>query len=87
MLTRKGQTRTRVTALILEWQKLQCYTGIMTTNILSSLAHLCDKALLAEAARLADRERQATAHLIAALAELDARRLYLGTGWPVPSAQ
>ena len=47
---------------------------------LSPLADLSDDALIAEVGRLAEHERQATAHLIASLAELDARRLYLGQG-------
>ena len=46
----------------------------------SALAHLSDDELLAEVRRLAERERQAIAQLIASLAELDARRLYLGQG-------
>jgi hypothetical protein len=44
------------------------------------LSSMCDRTLIAEVARLASRERQATAQLIAALAELDARRLYLAEG-------
>jgi HNH endonuclease len=43
-------------------------------------AQLTDKELLAEVKRLAEHERVATADLIATLAELDARRLYLGEG-------
>ena len=43
-------------------------------------AQLSDKELLAEVKRLAERELAATADLIATLAELDARRLYLGEG-------
>jgi hypothetical protein len=43
-------------------------------------AQLSDKELLAEVKRLAEHERAATADLIATLAELDARRLYLGEG-------
>jgi hypothetical protein len=50
------------------------------TNTLLPLAHLSDDELLVEVRRLAEHERQATAHLIASLAELDARRLYLGQG-------
>jgi hypothetical protein len=46
----------------------------------SSFAHLSDEAVIHEVARLARDERRVTAHLIAALAELDARRLYLGEG-------
>jgi hypothetical protein len=43
-------------------------------------AQLSDKELLAQVKRLAEHERVATADLIATLAELDARRLYLGEG-------
>jgi 5-methylcytosine-specific restriction endonuclease McrA len=43
-----------------------------------SFATLSDKDLLDRAHRLADHEREATASLIACLAEVDARRLYLG---------
>jgi 5-methylcytosine-specific restriction endonuclease McrA len=43
-------------------------------------ASLADTELLAEVHRLAGNERHATAQLIAALGELDARRLYLGEG-------
>ena len=41
---------------------------------------LSDDQLLAEVQRLAVCERHATARLVAALAELDARRLYVGQG-------
>ena len=41
---------------------------------------LSDQELLAEAKRLAEHERAATADLIATLAKLDTRRLYLGEG-------
>jgi hypothetical protein len=51
----------------------------MTTNLFP-LAQLSDAELLLEVSRLAEHEREATAHLIASLAELDARRLYLGQG-------
>jgi hypothetical protein len=51
----------------------------MTKND-QSLAQLSNHAVIAEVARLAAMERQATAHLVAALAELDARRLYLSEG-------
>ena len=50
------------------------------TKTFSPLAHLSDDELLEEVRRLAGGERQATAQLIASLAELDARRLYLGQG-------
>jgi HNH endonuclease len=43
-------------------------------------SHLSDGALIAEVARCAHDERHATAQLIAHLAELDARRLYLSEG-------
>ena len=47
-----------------------------------SLASLTDTALLNETARAADAERHATADLLALLAEVDRRRLYLGLGYP-----
>jgi len=50
----------------------------MTTVHVSS--QLSDKELLAEVKRLVAHERLVTADLIATLAELDARRLYLGEG-------
>lgn len=46
-----------------------------------SLASLTDAALLNETARAADAERHATADLVALLAEVDRRRLYLGLGY------
>jgi hypothetical protein len=52
----------------------------MTTTILS-IAELSDAALVAHVTVLAQRERDSTADLIASLAELDARRLYLGAGY------
>jgi 5-methylcytosine-specific restriction endonuclease McrA len=45
------------------------------------LGHLTDAQLLETAHSLAAHERAATADLIAALAEVDARRLYLGLGY------
>jgi hypothetical protein len=50
------------------------------SKISSVLTDLPDGDLLAEVRRLAKCECQATADLIASLAELDARRLYLGEG-------
>ena len=50
----------------------------MTYN--ASLTDLSDLELLSTVKTLVADERQATAQLIAALAELDARRLYLGEG-------
>src|SRR5687767_10872948 len=49
----------------------------MTTH---SLAQLSDRELLANVQAAANNERAATATLIALLAEMDARRLYLGEG-------
>jgi hypothetical protein len=51
----------------------------MQINIPSLLS---DAALVTELASLAGRERGTTAQLIAHLAEFDARRLYLGAGFP-----
>ncbi len=48
--------------------------------MLSALAQLSNQELLARVTQLARREREATAALIAHLAELDARRLYLAEG-------
>ncbi len=48
--------------------------------MLSAVAELSDPELLARVTQLAAREREATAALIAHLAELDARRLYLAEG-------
>jgi hypothetical protein len=49
-------------------------------TMMSSLACLSDAQLIAAVKARAASERQATAQLIASLAELDARRLYLGEG-------
>ena len=48
---------------------------------MTSLADLSNEELLAEASRLAMRERQVTAALIRCLMEVDARRLYLPEGY------
>lgn len=53
----------------------------MTTALLS-LDSLSNEQLLARVKTLSERERHATAALIAALTELDVRRLYLGEGYP-----
>jgi hypothetical protein len=52
----------------------------MRPDLLSSVSELNNDELLARAKRLALREREATATLVAHLAEIDARRLYLGQG-------
>jgi hypothetical protein len=49
-------------------------------HALSSLVDLPDRDLLVELKRLVKQERHATASLIASLAEVDARRLFLGEG-------
>src|SRR5262245_35551205 len=46
-----------------------------------STASLSDSELLAHTARAANVERQSTAELLALLAEVDLRRLYLGLGY------
>lgn len=46
----------------------------------NDLADLSDGAVIAEVIRLAGAEQKVTAQLVAALAELDTRRLYLGEG-------
>ncbi len=53
----------------------------MDTTTRSAPADLSDQDLLARTLQLAAEERQATALLIAHLAELDARRLYLAEGY------
>lgn len=50
------------------------------TNIFPVFTSLADSELLTEVARVAACERKTTTHLVALLAELDARRLYLGQG-------
>ncbi|HEY3249079.1 MAG TPA: hypothetical protein VGK88_12425, partial [bacterium] len=52
----------------------------MSTQILSTAARLSDRELLEQVSILARREREATAALVAHLAVLDERRLYLGEG-------
>jgi hypothetical protein len=59
-------------------QKVACYEGNMTTTF--SFNDFSDPDLLAEVTRLAASEREATARLVASLAEVDARRLYLSEG-------
>jgi hypothetical protein len=61
-------------------QNSRCYNGSMT-NTIFSLSAVSDAQLLSSVRDLAQRERAATVQLIAALAELDTRRLYLGQGY------
>jgi hypothetical protein len=51
------------------------------TTIMHVPTTLTDEQLLNEVRAIAHRERRATVHLIAALTELDTRRLYLGQGY------
>jgi hypothetical protein len=50
----------------------------MSTQMLSAASRLSDRELLEQVSILAQREREATAALVAHLAVLDERRLYLG---------
>ena len=50
-------------------------------RLLSAAARLSDAELLGQVVHLAREEREATVELVAHLAELDARRLYLGEGF------
>jgi len=53
-----------------------------TNDIITRVARLSDQDLLAKVNDLAQRERDATVALVAHLAELDERRLYLAEGYP-----
>lgn len=55
--------------------------AVAASQLLSSLARVSDDQLIREVERLAGRERDATARLLAHLAEFDSRRLYLGAGF------
>src|SRR3990172_5448345 len=57
------------------------YTCAMSTDFLSTAEQLSDQELLARVKVLAEREREATVALIAHLAVMDERRLYLGQGF------
>lgn len=59
-------------------QKLRCDNGVMNTNSIRSLS---DAELLRDIETASARERGATVDLIALLAEVDARRLYLPQGY------
>ncbi len=67
-----------VSRVIVALQKLQCYNGIMNTHPVHDLT---DDQLLHDLKRAADTERKATARLVALLAEMDVRRLYLAQGY------
>jgi hypothetical protein len=55
---------------------------MMNTALRPSLHRVSDAELLVELQRLAGCEREATVHVIAALMEVEARRLHLGEGCP-----
>jgi HNH endonuclease len=59
-------------------QQLRCYNGIMNTQ---TPARLTDEELISNLKAAASHERAATARLIALLAEMDTRRLYLAEGY------
>jgi hypothetical protein len=63
-----------------EGRKIACYTREMMTHP-ASFTDLSDHDLLTAVQRLAGDERRVTAQFVASLAELDARRLYLGEGF------
>ena len=62
---------------IVAWQKLRCYNGIMNMNFVQSLS---DEELIRSLEGAASHERGATVQLIALLAEMDLRRLFLEQG-------
>ena len=64
--------------LIVALQKLRCYKGLMNTQSIQSLS---DEHLLRELEAAVVRERGATTQVIALLAEMDTRRLYLQQGY------
>lgn len=57
------------------------HSSLASPSTLASAAHLSDRDLLDATARAAADERRTTADLIALLAELDSRKLYLGEGF------
>src|SRR5712691_8078808 len=58
-----------------------CYNADMQNDILTSLTRLSDAELVARVKSLVARERDATAQLVAHLAELDTRDVYLREGF------
>src|SRR5712691_3319366 len=58
-----------------------CYNADMQNDILTSLTRLSDAELVARVKSLVARERDATAQLVAHLAELDTRDVYLREGY------
>jgi HNH endonuclease len=62
---------------IVAWQKLRCYNGIMNMN---AVQLLFDEELVRNLESAVAHERGATVQLIALLAEMDVRRLFLEQG-------
>ena len=62
---------------IVAWQKLRCYNRIMNMNAVQLLS---DEELVRNLESAVARERGATVQLIALLAEMDVRRLFLEQG-------
>ena len=58
-----------------------CYNADMQNDILTSLTRLSDAELVARVKSLVARERDATAHLVAHLAEMDTRDVHLREGY------
>jgi hypothetical protein len=58
-----------------------CYNAGMQNDILTSLTFLSDAELVARVKSLVARERDATAHLVAHLAEMDTRDVHLRAGY------
>jgi hypothetical protein len=62
---------------------LHCQTDVIEAGMKIRIpSHLSDSELIAGAKRLAGQEREATAQLVAHLAELDGRRIHLAAGFP-----
>ena len=74
----RNPSTNRVAIVGIHFGMVMCAPSMATRSTVTSLS---DDALLAHVGNLAARERQVTVDLIAALDELDARRLYLGAGY------
>src|SRR5262245_40476433 len=69
-----------LTTRLQEGRQLTMVERSMQIDCLDAAAALSDAELIEQVKRLAANERQATVQLVAHLAEMDARRLYLGEG-------
>jgi hypothetical protein len=70
-------------AAIRSWRgRASCYKRTMKNDILASLARLSDTQLLTQIKSLVGRERDVTAEIVAHLAELETRDVYLREGYP-----